>query len=141
MQKIFSGFLLAILAGAALSPNWETPAGEGAKPFVNFRMQELSEKLTVDYAVLLVDVNGNGKSSLISVPLMGRGSCAKNNHMDGQPLRLTAYRIPKDPVKDCWVPEVLDESLHVAHNFHPIDVAGTSRKNSLVASYEGVSLL
>ena len=57
------------------------------------------------------------------------------------PLRVTAYRIPQDPTKDRWMPEVLDESLHVAHNFHPIDVAGTSRKDILVASYEGVNLL
>ncbi|MSQ93917.1 MAG: VCBS repeat-containing protein [Gemmataceae bacterium] len=244
MKKTFSGFLLAILAGPALSTSWEALADEPAKPFVNFRMQELSEKLTVGYAVVLVDVNGDGKkdivvvdsarviwfenpkwkmhtiikgvtkadnvcidaydidgdgkldfalgaywnpantkdsgtlqwlkrganlddpwtvhpidteptihrirfadidgkgkASLISVPLMGRGSSAKNNHVDGLPLRVTAYRIPKDPSKGRWVPEVLDESLHVAHNFHPIDVAGTSRKNILVASYEGVNLL
>ena len=39
--------------------------------------------------------------------------------MDGLPVRVLAYRIPKDPTKDRWVPEVLDESLHVIHNFCP----------------------
>src|SRR5207244_1325440 len=57
------------------------------------------------------------------------------------PLRVTAYRIPKDPTKDRWVPEVLDESLHVSHNFQPIDVPGSKRQDILTASYEGVNLL
>ena len=87
------------------------------------------------------DIDGNGKASLLSVPLMGRGSSAKNNWTDGSPVRVTAYRIPKDPTKDRWMPEVLDESLHVCHNFHPIDLPGTTRKDILTASYEGVSLL
>ncbi len=244
MNRIFIGFLLATLAAASFLTDWGISAGEAEKSFVTFRSQELAEKLTVGYAVLLVDVNGDGKkdivvvdsarviwfenptwklhtiikgvtkadnvcidaydidgdgkldfalgaywnpantkdsgtlqwlkrgarlddpwtvypidteptihrirfadidgkgkAALLSVPLMGRGSSAKNNHVDGLPLRVTAYRIPGDPTKDRWMPEVLDESLHVAHNFHPIDVAGTSRKNILVASYEGVNLL
>jgi hypothetical protein len=39
------------------------------------------------------------------------------------------------------MPDVLDESLHVAHNFHPIDAPGRKGQDLLVASYEGVSLL
>jgi hypothetical protein len=87
------------------------------------------------------DINGNGKKALVSVPLMGRGSSAKNNWVDGSPVRVTAYHIPQDPAKDRWVPEVLDESLHVAHNFHPIDVPGQKRQDILMASYEGVNRL
>jgi hypothetical protein len=93
------------------------------------------------HRIRFADIDGNGKKALISVPLMGRGATKAKNWMDGLPLRVTAYRIPADPVKDRWVPEVLDESLHVAHNFHPIDLPKTSRQNILVASYEGVSLL
>ena len=93
------------------------------------------------HRIRFADIDGNGKKALISVPLMGRGSSAKNNWTDGLPLRVTAYRIPQDPAKDRWVPEVLDESLHVAHNFHPIDVPGEKRQDILIASYEGVNLL
>ncbi len=39
------------------------------------------------------------------------------------------------------MPEVLDESLHVGHNFHPIDAPGRMGKDILTASYEGVNLL
>jgi FG-GAP-like repeat/EF hand len=245
------GKTLGILAAPFLLAlaSWPIPVGEDAKPFVSFRMQELDEKVEVGYAVLCVDVNGdgkkdivvvdtkrviwfenptwkvhtiingltkpdnvcidaydidgdgkidfalgadwkpfntntggtlqwlkrgkdidepwsvysidteptvhrirfadidgNGKPALISVPLIGRGATAKNNWTDGSPLRVTAYRIPKDPTKDRWMPEVLNEELHVAHNFQPIDAeSGPSGprkgKDILVASYEGVNLL
>jgi hypothetical protein len=93
------------------------------------------------HRIRFADIDGNGKAALISIPLMGRGSSAKNNWIDGSPVRVTAYRIPADPTKDRWMPEILDESLHVAHNFHAIDAPGRKGKDILVASYEGVSLL
>ena len=93
------------------------------------------------HRIRFADIDGNGKKALISVPLLGRNSSAKNNWTDGLPIRVTAYRIPKDPTKDRWVPEVLDQSLHVVHNFHPIDAPGRNGKDILIASYEGVNLL
>jgi FG-GAP-like repeat len=93
------------------------------------------------HRIRFADIDGTGKPALVSVPLMGRGATAKNNWMDGSPIRVTAYRIPKDPIKDRWTPEVLDESLHAAHNFQPIAAAGRKGQDVLVASYEGVSLL
>lgn len=93
------------------------------------------------HRVRFADVDGDGKAELLSVPLMGRGSSAKANWMDGSPVRVTAYKIPKDPVKERWQPMVLDENLHVIHNFHPIDSPGRKGKDVLIASYEGVSLV
>jgi len=61
--------------------------------------------------------------------------------MDGSPVRVTAYRIPKDPVKDRWVAEMLDESLHVVHNLWPVPRHGAKGRTSSAPSYEGVSLL
>jgi hypothetical protein len=93
------------------------------------------------HRIRFADIDGNGKPALISVPLLGRMSTSANNWTDGLPIRVTAYRIPKDPTKDRWTPEVLDESLHVSHNFHPIDAVGRKGKDVLVVSYEGVNLL
>lgn len=93
------------------------------------------------HRIRFADIDGNGKAALISVPLLGRNSSAANNWTDGLPIRVTAYRIPKDPTKDRWTPDVLDESLHVSHNFHPIDAAGRKGQDILMASYEGVNLL
>ena len=72
---------------------------------------------------------------------MGRNSSAKNNWVDGEPVRLLAYSIPKDPSRDRWVPEVIDQSLHVVHNFSPVPAASGKAMDLLTASYEGVSLL
>jgi hypothetical protein len=93
------------------------------------------------HRIRFVDIDGTGKPALVSAPLMGRGSSKDANWMDGSPVRITAYRIPKDPTRDRWVPEVLDESLHVVHNFWPVPRPGAKGQNVLCASYEGVNLL
>jgi hypothetical protein len=95
------------------------------------------------HRIRFIDVDGSGKPALVSVPLMGRGATGKNNWLDGLPVRVTAYRIPKDPTRDRWEPTVLDESVHVCHNFcaAPTLTRRAQGNNLLVASYEGVSLL
>ncbi len=93
-----------------------------------------------DHRIRFADLDGNGKPVLLVVPLVGRNSTSKNNWMDGS-VRILAYRIPKDPVHDRWVPEVLDESLHVIHNFWPVSSARGKGLDILTASYEGVSRL
>lgn len=92
------------------------------------------------HRIRFADIDGDGKAELISVPLMGRGSSAKANWTDGDPVRVTAYKIPANPAKDRWTPDVLGASLHVIHNFHPIRGAGKGM-DILTASYEGVHLL
>ncbi|MGK3911007.1 hypothetical protein, partial [Enterococcus faecium] len=86
-------------------------------------------------------VLGEGKAQLLNVPLMGRESSKNGNWMDGRPVRVQAFRIPKDPVKDKWEPVTVNEDLHVVHNFHPIDRADGKGADVLMASYEGVNLL
>lgn len=102
----------------------------------------IGEEPTV-HRIRFADLDGSGKASLVVAPLMGRGSTREKNWMDGSPVSLLAYRIPKDPAHDRWVPGVIDSSLHVLHNFWPIPASdGTSPgSNLLTASYEGVSLL
>jgi hypothetical protein len=105
-------------------------------------MLPIGEEPTV-HRIRFVDLNGDGKPALVVGPLMGRNSTKDNNWMDGAPVRILAYKIPKDPVKDRWVPEVIDESLHVVHNFWPV-LAGDGKQKGmdlLTASYEGVTLL
>ena len=65
MKKIFTGFVAILAFFAAALAN---SAGEATdKPFAKFRMVELPEKLSVGYAVLLVDVNGDGKKDIVVV--------------------------------------------------------------------------
>ena len=67
-----------------------------------------------------VDFDGTGKKRLVTAPLMGRESTYRLNWTDGRGVRISAYAIPRDPVRGPWVPEVLDESLHVVHNVSPV---------------------
>jgi hypothetical protein len=75
-----------------------------------------------------------GQPKIVVVPLQGRGATAKGNWLDGRPVRIVTYAIPRDPTKPTnWKAEVFDESLHVVHNF-------LGRDGELyAASYEGVT--
>lgn len=100
----------------------------------------IHEEPTV-HRIRFADVLGEGKPQLINVPLIGRNATKDMNWMDGNPVRIIAHKIPKDPTKDRWEPVVLDESLHVIHNFFPIPAADGKRMDVLTASYEGVGLI
>src|SRR5262249_4805009 len=64
----------------------------------------IGEEPTV-HRIRFADLDGSGKAQLVVVPLMGKNATKENNWTDGSPVRVLAYRIPKDPVKDRWVPE------------------------------------
>lgn len=92
------------------------------------------------HRIRFLDLEGKGKPQLVVGPLLGRQATAKGNWLDS-PARLLAFDIPKDPVHDQWPMHVLDESLHVLHNFWPITAEGRPGNDLLLASYEGASLL
>jgi hypothetical protein len=100
-----------------------------------WKVYPIGEEPTV-HRIRFADLDGSGKASLLVGPLMGRNSTAAKNWVDGSPVRLLALTIPKDPTKDRWVPEVVDESLHVMHNFVPIPAK--KGMDVLTASYDGV---
>src|SRR5205823_5544158 len=53
------------------------------------------------------------KPVIVLAPLQGREATAKGNWVDGRPVRILMYPIPKDPVNGPWKPEVISEELHV----------------------------
>lgn len=77
-------------------------------------------------------VNGD----LVVVPLHGRG----NKNGQGAGVKILAYHKPAD-VKQPWSTEVLDEKLHMTHNFDPVQWDNDPNKEMLVGSKEGVFLL
>ncbi len=85
------------------------------------------------------DLDGDGASELVVVPLLGRGSTRPL--WSESAVRVLAFSVPADPRRDPWPVKVLDESLHVTHNFWPTDLDRDGRLDLLIVSYEGVSLL
>ena len=49
--------------------------------------------------------------------------------------------MPKDPAKDPWPAEVIDDSLHIVHNFAVLDFDGDGDDELIAASREGLHLL
>jgi FG-GAP-like repeat len=99
----------------------------------------IAEEPTV-HRVRMADIDGSGKPAIILAPLMGRDSSAKGNWMDGRPVRILAFPIPKDPIKGPWVPKVISEELHVVHNIWPMPTTG-GPQGIFSASYEGVTYI
>lgn len=98
----------------------------------------IGEEPTV-HRIRMADTDGDGQPELILAPLMGRDATAKANWMDGRPVRILSFAIPKNPGEDKWTSTVVSEELHVVHNFHPIPKE-EGPAEILFASYEGVTL-
>lgn len=86
------------------------------------------------------DLDANGKAELIVAPLLGAGTTQANNWAE-KTVRLLSFSIPNDPANDKWPLKVLNDELHVMHNFAIVDLDDNKRADLIVASYEGVSWL
>jgi hypothetical protein len=86
------------------------------------------------------NVSGDSKPELIVVPLQGRGTSGPD-WGQGAGVRILAMSIPDDPSNDEWPVEVIADTLHTTHNFHPIDRDGDGLDELIVAAWEGVFLL
>jgi hypothetical protein len=124
-------------------------------------MHELPCDEPTVHRVRAFDVDGDGKSEIVHVPLHGKGATPKGNYTDGRPVRVIALKIPaKDPEKkENWTTQVLSEELHVCHNFCPWYYSIEGRPSTvkpvctptegderlipgiLVTSYEGVYVI
>jgi hypothetical protein len=86
-----------------------------------------------------IDLDSDGHSELVVLPLFGRGTTKPDFAETG--VRVLAYKIPADPVHDPWHADVLNDEMHVTHNFWPTDFNGDGHVELLVTSFEGVNLL
>ncbi|HEY8551051.1 MAG TPA: VCBS repeat-containing protein [Vicinamibacterales bacterium] len=79
-----------------------------------------------------------GKPALVVTPLHGRGTSPPN--WEGQGARLLLFRIPARPASEPWPMEVVDDTLHIFHNFIAVDFDGTGGDELITASREGLQL-
>jgi hypothetical protein len=111
----------------------------GAAADAGWDVLPIADDASSIHRIAWADLDGEGREELIVVPLMGRGAAAPD--WNQAPVRISAWHVPADPAQDTWREEVLDEALHVCHNFEPTDLDGDGRLDLIVASFEGVSLL
>lgn len=95
------------------------------------------------HRIRAIDIDGDGKPEVVSVPLQGKACTQKGNWTDGRPVRITAYKVPANPEKpESWKPVVLSDQLFVCHNFWPWPAPMPGRPwDILVTSYDGVHVI
>jgi hypothetical protein len=77
--------------------------------------------------------NGSGRFDLVVAPLHGRG----NKDGAGAGVRILTYEMPADP-RDTWKTGLVNDSLHLSHNFDPVKWTRQAGDELLVAGKEGV---
>jgi len=78
----------------------------------------------------------SGKYSLFVAPLHGRG----NSNGAGEGSKLLQYIMPANP-RDEWKTVVVNNLMHMTHNFDPVQWDGDNAQEILFAGKEGVLLL
>ena len=110
----------------------------GKSPAERWEVRQIGEEPTT-HRMRWIDVLGDSKPELVVVPLMGPNTTKPLWAEAG--VRVVAFAIPADPVKDRWPMTVLNDELHVCHNFWPTDLNGDGKSEILITAFEGVFLL
>jgi FG-GAP-like repeat len=114
--------------------HWVRQGADGA----NWELLSIAEEPTL-HRIRWADIDGDRAAELIVTPLHGRGT--KGPDWQGPGARILAFRPPKDPKAEPWPVEVVDDTLHILHNFLPINLDADPQDELLTASREGVNLL
>jgi hypothetical protein len=114
--------------------HWASPGGVGA----SWTLRDVTSEPTL-HRIRWANVDGAGDPELIVAPLHGRGTSPPE--WNGVGPRLLALHVPKDPARDPWPAELIDDSLHIVHNFAVLDFDGDGDDELIAASREGLHLL
>ena len=114
--------------------HWAKQGAAGAP----WELHSIAEEPTL-HRIRWADVDGDRTQELVVTPLHGRGT--KGPEWEGQGARILIFRPPANPAKDPWPMEVADDTLHILHNFLPVNFDKDPQEELLTASREGVSLL
>ena len=104
----------------------------------DWELYSIAEEPTL-HRIRWADVDGDKRRELVVTPLHGRGTKAPD--WQGQGARILVFRPPANPRTDAWPVEVVDDTLHILHNFLPFNTDNDAQDELLTASREGVTLL
>jgi hypothetical protein len=76
----------------------------------------------------------DGKYGLVSIPLHGRG----NKNGEGAGVKHEFYHVPKD-VKSEWPRTLIDEDMHMTHNFDVLKPGSFGAGSIVIAGKEGIA--
>ncbi|HEY7502165.1 MAG TPA: FG-GAP-like repeat-containing protein [Vicinamibacterales bacterium] len=140
LQDIDRDGKLDVALGASWQPTNTASGGtlhwvRQAEP--NWELHAIAEEPTL-HRIRWADVDGDRRAELIVTPLHGRGT--KGPDWQGQGARILVFRPPANPKGDAWPVEVVDDTLHILHNFLPLNDDKDPQDEILTASREGVTL-
>src|ERR1051325_11105569 len=77
----------------------------------------------------------DGKYGLVSIPLHGRG----NKNGEGEGVKHEFYHVPKD-VKTEWKRTLIDQDMHMTHNFEVLKPKSFGENSVVIAGKEGINV-
>lgn len=80
--------------------------------------------------------SSDGHFYLIVLPLHGRG----NRNGEGEGVKMIAYQFPKNQ-KDKWSMTVIDQSMHLTHNFDIVEEKSLNKTDLFIAGKEGIKTI
>jgi hypothetical protein len=114
--------------------HWVRQGAAGAP----WELHSIGEEPTL-HRIRWADVDGDRTRELVVTPLHGRGT--KGPDWQGQGARILVFRPPAKPASEPWAMEVADDTLHILHNFLPVNIDKDPQDELLTASREGVNLI
>ena len=133
----------------ALGADWQARNTESAGPLqwleqpedptATWTLHAITSEPTL-HRIRWADTDGDGARELVVAPLHGKGT-AGPEWWNGAGARLLVLSPGDSPASGGWEAEVAEDSLHVVHNFWPVNLDSDPAQELITASYEGVSLL
>lgn len=132
--------LAELAAGAGWNPGDTNKSGSVHALLPGANRSELWQPVTLPHEPTVHRMRwvrvANKEFRLVVAPLHGRG----NRAGQGAGVRLLAYEGPSGPDQS-WQTELIDDSLHVMHNFDPVQWDRDVAEELLVASREGLYVM
>ena len=99
--------------------------------------KHLIDSIPTTHRIRWTDINGDGVSELVNLPMLGIGSTGTDSEI---PVQLVYYPIPEDPRVDDWLRILIDSSLHLSHGISIFNWDDDTEGEVLTASSDGLAL-